>query len=410
MGDSGIEWTDKTDNVIRGCSRTCSTGTNQSGCGDGSGGGCYAEAMAWRIVQMDRGRDISEGQGKYDGLVRMTANGPRWTGVVRLDNDDLLGLVRLRSHQKPHRRFINSMSDVFHENLPRPDLDRFWAALLINCRHEKGGAVTFQILTKRAALMRQYLADPATLPRVAREAGRLMEDGDGWHDSIAFNPLGLTDPRIWLGVSVENQAAADERIPDLLRTPAAVRFLSCEPLLASVRMREEWLLGRFIDCPDENRGDEVDPCAGCPAIPNSGATSGDYCGARRGPRIDQVIAGCESGPGARPCEVDWLRSLRDQCAAAEVPFFLKQAKETLLGVCGDSENPNGAKPCGKLVTAYVIDHDTAAYSCGCTAEGSELGAGVPLGEGEGSKRKPGGIIGAPYLDGVQHLAFPEVRR
>ena len=82
--------------------------------------------------------------------------------------------------------------------------------------------------------------------------------------------------------------------------------------------------------------------------------------------------------------------------------------ETRIGVCGDADNPNGDRPCGKPITAYVVSPDTAAYSCGCTVEGSELGAGVPLGRGDGSHRKPGGgnVIGAPYLDGVQHLAWP----
>lgn len=326
---TAIEWTDKTENVVRGCSRTCASGTKQSGCGDATGGGCYAEEQAGRIVRMDRAKGIPEGQGKYDRLVRITPTGPRWTGVIEMAEDDLRKLVR-GFPRKPIRRFINSMSDPFHKNFPRHQLDRFWAALLINCRHERGGMTTFQILTKRAAEAREYLSDTATLDRVARAAGALMEDGDGWYDAIAFNPLGLTDPRIWLGTSIENRPALIERAPDLAATPASVRFWSVEPLLADL-------------------GDVAPYLTGC----------------------DWLIAGCESGDGARLADVAWYRALREACAAAGVPFFLKQATD---------------RPPVKGV---------------CTSEG-------PITSGPGSHRKPGGgnVIGAPYLDGVQHLAFP----
>lgn len=140
-------------------------------------------------------------------------------------------------------------------------------------------------------------------------------------------------PWVWLGVSVESQEAADERIPELLATPAAVRFLSCEPLLGA-----------------------LDLSAPCPPHARSFL---------RSDRIGWVIAGCESGPGARSCDVAWLRSLRDQCSATGVPYFLKQSS-------GGNRPPD-------------------------------------LREGPGSRYKGGGVIELPYLDGVQHAAFPEVR-
>jgi protein gp37 len=137
-------------------------------------------------------------------------------------------------------------------------------------------------------------------------------------------------------VSVENQAAADERTPDLLATPAAVRFLSCEPLLGPIN----------------------DPWKHC----------------RLGYQdLHWLIAGCESGPGARPCDVAWFRSLRDQCAAAGVPFFLKQA--------------------GQL--PYI--------------EGVGVDPADPITMGHGSRRKPGRVIELPYLDGVQHAELPTVK-
>lgn len=334
-------------------------GAKQSGCGDGTGGGCYAERMA--------GRFCGPG-GAYEGLVRITANGPRWTGVVRLIPEHLADPLRWR---KPRRIFVNSMSDLFHESLDDGTIDMVVAVMMICALHETRGGHTFQTLTKRAARMRSYFTDPGTQDRVARAAARMMEDGDGWYDEIAFRKEGLAHPLLWFGVSVENQAAADERIPELLATPAAVRFLSCEPLIGPVHL---------------------------PVVHVFGSTP-------RPPGIDWVIAGCESGPGARPCSVEWLRSLRDQCAAAGVPFFLKQAsadRDPLRSKCPE---------CGKQIRWYVHGPMHSSASCACTAEGAEDASWHPsIGLGDGSKRKSGGVIELPYLDGVQHAAFPEVPR
>lgn len=209
---------------------------------------------------------------------------------------------------------------------------------------------------------------------VSRSLISLIESGDVWAEPDLPWPL----PNVWLGVSVENQEAADERIPELLKTPAAVRFLSCEPLLGEVKLPVVHVFG-----PDPKWD---------------------------GPKIDWVIAGCESGPGARPCGVEWLRSLRDQCASAGVAFFCKQAEESDMGTCGDVDNPNGDDPCGKRVRYFVHGPKDSSVSCGCTTEGSEDANGCPpVGYGEGSRRKPGGVIELPYLDGVQHAAMPEHR-
>lgn len=157
---------------------------------------------------------------------------------------------------------------------------------------------------------------------------------------------------VWLGVSVENQDAADERIPELLDTPAAVRFLSCEPLIGEVD------LFAFL------KGATRDVC-----LAKLGGSS-------RTPGVDWVIAGCESGPGARACDVAWLRSLRDQCAVAGTAFFLKQAVED------DSVNNDD----GVLAVASGL---------GSTLKGRDLGAGRT-------------VIKLPHLDGKQHKEFPDV--
>lgn len=271
MSETSIEWTDVTWNPVRGCRRV------SPGCEN-----CYAEKLAHRF----------SGPGKpYEGLTRLGPNGVRWTGEARLVPEVL---DQPRRWRKPRRVFVNSMSDLFHESLSENDIKLVFAAMASAPQH------TFQVLTKRADRMRQVLS--------------------GW-GGFGFSAL----PNVWLGVSVEDQQRADERIPHLLATPAAVRFLSCEPLLEGVRLSPSWLLGRFIECRDETNDDEqIDPCQGCDAVPNDGSGGGDYCGAVRGPRIDWVIVGGESGPGARPFGIDWGISLLHQCAAAGVACFVKQ--------------------------------------------------------------------------------------
>lgn len=359
MGNkTGISWTDATWNCVRGCSRTCAAGTNQSGCGDGTGGGCYAEAQAGRIVRMGRGKPT-----KYDGLVRETANGWRWTGAVRLVAEHLADPLRWR---RPRRIFVNSMSDLFHEELINEQIAAVFGVMAVAWRH------THQVLTKRARRAREWFAWSAEhggLDVCLREALCHLPDFEPQIHAARLKPWPL--PNVWIGTSVENQAAADERIPELLATPAAVRFLSCEPLLGPVVLDDGRMLGSGNWLRALRRGDI--------------GIGGDEIAIDR-PRIDWTIAGCESGPGARPCSVAWLRSLRDQCAAAGVPFWLKQAPE----MPRSPTVPPGASR-GPLFTLDAADL-------------------IAISAGPGSKRKAGGVIGLPYLDGVQHAAFPKETR
>lgn len=315
MGDATkISWTDATWNPVRGCSRV------SEGCRN-----CYAERVAARFSD--------EGQ-PYHGLADRTRPGSKWTGDVRLVPEHLADPLRWK---KPRRIFVNSMSDLFHERLPDDAIDQVFAVMVLAGQH------TYQVLTKRAARMREYINAPQRHEAWSRAIAKLAPQG----------PIGGVNedwwPRharhIWLGVSVENQAAADERIPELLATPAAVRFLSCEPLIGAVNLLHMPRIGSYHDWLTGER---------LTAFEKS-TTS----------RIDWIIAGCESGPGARRCDVAWLRSLRDQCASVDVPFFLKQAE-----VMADA------------VQEVLV--------------------------GNGSRLKRGGVIELPYLDGVQHAAFPEV--
>jgi protein gp37 len=341
-----ISWTDATWNPIRGCSRV------SEGCRH-----CYAERVAARFSGPGQPyHGIAKVTAPRDALDRVGGRRNGWTGEVRLVDEHLGDPLRWR---KPRRIFVNSMSDLFHEKLEDWHIDRVVAMMLIQALHDTKGGHTLQTLTKRSRRMRSYLSDPATPGRVARHAGNLMEDGDGWHDAIAYREEGLVHPLLWWGVSVENQEAADERIPDLLSTPAAVRFLSCEPLIGEVDLTP-WL----------------DPSGAC-CVSFEACLDRSTCRAHAewrhrehdgtDARITWVIAGCESGPGARPADVEWFRSLRDRCSGAGVPFFLKQARES---------------------------NERSSHMFAITA-------------GADSRRKSGGVIELPYLDGVQHAEFPQ---
>lgn len=328
MGETTISWTARPGTVARTWNPTQGCALKSEGCRN-----CYAMRQARRFA----------GHGKpFDGLINLKTG--KWTGEARLAAHKLDEPLSWRA---PSTVFVDSMSDLFYEGFTNEQIDRVFAVMLLAPRH------TFQILTKRPARMRQYMTDPRLYTRVLSAAGELRDVRPELNQIAIDNPTTCPKPWIWLGVSVENQTAADERIPELLATPAAVRFLSCEPLLGAVTLHEEgldWLTSYH--------------CRG----------------------IDWVIAGAESGPRARACDVQWLRSLRDQCAAASVPFFLKQA----VAVDG----------------AYTIHEHRPLPSVA-----GRIGELVPIiGVGQGSREKGRGfggpVIELPYLDGKQHAEFP----
>jgi protein gp37 len=238
---SAIEWTEATWNPVTGCDRV------SEGCDH-----CYAQTLAKRLKAMGNRRYQRDGDPR--------TSGPGF-GVTL--HHDQLGLPMRWKH--PRTVFVNSMSDLFHDDVPDDFIANVFSAMASAPQH------TYQVLTKRpgrmSSLMRRWMGTD-------REA-----------------LVGL--PNVWLGTSVENQRWADIRIPKLLETPAAVRFLSCEPLLGSVDLRHR-----------------PDPW-GSP-----------YLAALD--RLDWVIVGGESGPGARVMDPEWARSLREQCVEARVPFFFKQ--------------------------------------------------------------------------------------
>lgn len=269
---SKIEWTDATWNPVTGCSKV------SEGCRN-----CYALTFSERFRgtpghYFENGFDITLRPDKLDQPLR-------W--------------------KRPRRIFVNSMSDLFHPEVSDDFIDQVFAVMALCPQH------TFQVLTKRPERMAEYFRHHYRHAKVEIEAAAISIDaGVEEEGEVTFDwPL----PNVWLGVSVENQKAADERIPLLLQTPAAVRFLSCEPLLGPVDLNA---VPRTDNAYFVWRGEK-----GCITDPNE---PDDYVYWHKRDQINWVIVGGESGHKARPMHPDWVRSLRDQCQAAGVPFFFKQ--------------------------------------------------------------------------------------
>ncbi|MCX4232098.1 DUF5131 family protein [Streptomyces ortus] len=268
-----IEWTDSTWNPVTGCTKVT------PGCDN-----CYAETFAERF----RGTPGHHFENGFDLTLRPNA------------------LIMPLRWKKPRKVFVNSMSDLFHKDIPDEYIARVFAVMALTPQH------TYQVLTKRHGRMRALLGSQDFI-RLVDDHREQTRPGCGdftW-------PL----PNVWLGVSVEDQKRADLRIPALLDTPAAVRFLSCEPLLGPVdldgpiipgRGRPKltyWLTGRPYW--DETKATTT----------GTGLTMAPIS---TGPHIDWVIVGGESGRGARPMHPDWARALRNQCVSSGVPFLFKQ--------------------------------------------------------------------------------------
>jgi protein gp37 len=287
-----IEWTDATWNIITGCSVV------SAGCKH-----CYAMKLAGTRLQHHPSR-VS--------LTTDTAAGPVWNGQVRFNEEWLDQPMRWKN---PRRIFVCAHGDLFHESVPDHWIDRVFAVMALTPRH------TFQVLTKRADRMNRYLRDSVRLRgRVLGVAWEMLGHLPKYkHEGITERAFPLAN--VWVGVSVEHQEAANKRIHLLLQTPAAVRWVSAEPLLGPVRLdrleRRSQPVNASRDQPDD-RSDWTyidDALTGFQA---------NKCGGTTGAKLDWVVCGGESGTNARPMHPDWARALRDQCAAAGVAFLFKQ--------------------------------------------------------------------------------------
>lgn len=272
--NSRIEWTDTTWNPVTGCTR------ESEGCDN-----CYAVRMTKRLALM--------GQEKYSGLVNIGKN--HFNGTVKCHEDELLKPL---SWKKPRRVFVCSMSDLFHQHVPFEFVDKVFAVMALTPH------ITYQLLTKRPERMAEYTKQLGRHWQSDRVSMAVRAISDGYGFTWNAVPGGWALPNVMLGTTVENQEQAEKRIPHLQRCPAAVRYLSVEPMLGAVDAHVHF--GNILDVGD---GWE------------RGYTDG------RKSEIHWVICGGESGPNARPMNPEWARSLRDQCVAAGVPFFFKQGSQ-----------------------------------------------------------------------------------
>lgn len=299
MGNTKIEWCDRSWPVVLGCTK-CSPGCDR----------CFGESMARRLAGMAR---AERSRGRNPGqkvLYERVVSGRRWNGSVICNESVLTQPLRWRM---PCMIFPASTSDIFHPKVPFDFLDRIFAVMALCPQH------TFYLLTKRSDRARQYCEDSIArgylVGQEIERFGKLPQQHSAyWSDAVGRQmeesmfcwPL----PNVWLGCTAENQEQTDKRIPILLATPAAKRFVSVEPMLERVQLA-------YTDT-----GEDMSPSErrewGLPA------TILQPFGSPPGTKLDWVICGCESGPGARPMDIAWVRDLRDQCVAAGTPFFLKQ--------------------------------------------------------------------------------------
>ncbi|MDZ7893860.1 MAG: phage Gp37/Gp68 family protein [Sphingobium sp.] len=302
-----IEWTDATWNVINGCSVV------SPGCKH-----CYAMRLAGTRLRNVESRE---------GLTVDTKAGPVWNGTTRFNDKVLLDPIRWK---RPRRIFVCAHGDLFHDSVPDAWIDHVFAIMALAPQHQ------FQVLTKRAWRMRQYLSDPKVVRRICNLAAlfryactpdpdrrprafqKLMRqsaqltawtrEGGGAakmfarqepdRDYPSWVPWPL--PNVWLGVSAENQHWLMDRAPHLVETPAAVRFISYEPALDAI---------------------DVEPFV-LPVRQWANMWANNYPYHYPKHRVDWIICGGENGP--RPMHPDWARSVRDQCAQGGVAFFFKQ--------------------------------------------------------------------------------------
>jgi protein gp37 len=379
-----IEWTDATWNVITGCS------VLSPGCKH-----CYAMKLAGTRLRNHPSRA---------GLTVETKTGPVWNGEVRF-NDGRFGTpdwLRQPLHwAKPRMIFVCAHADLFHDGVDETWLDQIFAVMALARHH------TFQVLTKRADAMHDYLSDPIMPQRVSALLDGL-KPSSLWNGNVHQAGVDLAAwplKNVWLGVSVEDQQRANERIPALLATPAAVRWVSCEPLLGPVDLRS-------IKAPGEK--DETDgldwrfdalEVGDYYWFDGEGGQPGD-CGdgPYRDHRIDWVVAGGENGP--RPMHPDWARALRDQCASATlhgddapVPFLFKQWGEWETGLDRERDDPDWRAD----YTNDYVDHGKSRWL--------NLAGGSGFhGERFHVMRRVGKKAAGRLLDGVIHDGFPETNR
>ncbi|MBD2437402.1 phage Gp37/Gp68 family protein [Nostoc sp. FACHB-110] len=291
---TNIQWTDETWNPIVGCSRI------SPGCSK-----CYAAtaAASARLQQFPQYQKVKD-----------------WDGTVEFVKNQLLKPL---SWKKPKKIFVCSMSDLFHENVPDEWIDKVMAVAAICPQH------TFQILTKRPERALEYFTSENRFACIDYQAYEILRaDRAPYYREHPVVKLPLKN--VWIGTTVENQAMANKRIPLLLQIPAVIRWLSVEPLLGEIDLREAGMIQRLI--------------------------SDNYEWENISEEISWVVVGGESGSGARPCNLAWMRSLARQCQDAEVPAFVKQlGSRPFYLKCGEKYPYKISDKKGGVITDFPED-------------------------------------------------------
>ncbi|NTF32339.1 DUF5131 family protein [Rhizobium skierniewicense] len=390
---TSIEWTDATWNPITGCSVVSPGCTN-----------CYAMKLAGTRLKHIPSRK---------GLTVQSNAGPVWNGQVRFNEEFLLQPL---SWKKPRMIFVCAHGDLFAEGVPDEWIDKVFAVMALAPQH------TFQVLTKRAQRMRDYLVgdknasnDDPHQPhqRILDAAYGLIGNADRF-SPIALHlrsmceasepPLPL--PNVWLGVSVEDQPRADERIPFLSDTPAAVRWISAEPLLGGLDLERVLFRRKYYESGAHHYVDVLRGGFWSPKPFYRASQDGEQKefftnhSDIKDKLIDWVVAGGESGPGARPMHPAWPRSLRDQCEAAGVPFFFKQWGNWASVIDRDNDDPDWRADYSGRFNNRRPDIAWLNREGGSGFHGEALHVMKRVAKGKAGR----------ILDGVTHDAFPTTER
>jgi protein gp37 len=326
---SGVsDWFESSWNPTAGCSLV------SPGCDH-----CYAMRIATRLARMG-----GKTGARYDGLTRMERSGPRWTGVARIA-EELLGWPL--TQRRPRRIGVSVLSDLFYEGLATETVDLVHAVMRAAHWHR------FLVLTKRSARMRAYYSDPQTPGRIAEKHELLstLVGPSGRSERLmarsaeVMRPAGLGPwplPHLWIGVSIEDQDRI-ARVNDLLDTPAAIRWVCCEPMLDRIQLDAVPVGGGYFDA----------------------IGGGHYAIDGRGRRVsvdgpawrtlDWIVVGGEIGADARPMQPRWVREVQDRCLAKQLPFFFRQWGE--WAPTGESQQMArlGKRAAGRLLDGQTWD-------------------------------------------------------
>ena len=362
-----IEWTDATWNPITGCSVVSPGCTN-----------CYAMRLAGTRLRHHPSRA---------GLTRETKAGPVWNGEVRTNWDWMDQPLRW---SKPRMIFVCAHSDLFHPAVSEEDIAMVYG-VMIAAHHLRGH--TFQVLTKRPERARELLtsvtfwemAMSIANSEIMERTDPLARRSDDAQATCGEYRPSNPPPGIWLGASAEDQARANQRVPELLATPAAVHFVSAEPLLGPIDF--SYLQADSILTLDALTGLHADCDGGVEGVIDT-----------PDPKLDWIIVGGEAGRGARPMHPDWVRQIRDQCASAGTAFFFKQHGDWIAFYDRDRDDPEWRR-------CPSVDNQRGR---GAERYHNLAGGAGFHGERVLAMRNVGKAKAGRLLDGVEHNAIPNI--